>query len=161
MVGMTFSIREARQGDIAAIFGIRTSVRENHLSREALADLGITEATVAEMIESGPCAWVAVETGMAGATDGRACAGEVSGFSMIDAAEGTLFALFVLPSHEGRGLGRTLLRQAEEQLFTRHDRITLETGATTRAAEFYRRNGWGAEQDLGRGDIRLEKRRGA
>ena len=35
-------IRIAGQSDIKAIFDIRTSVRENHLSHDQLAEMGIT-----------------------------------------------------------------------------------------------------------------------
>lgn len=99
------------------------------------------------MIAAEPCAWVAVESEM------------VVGFSMIDQEEGSLFAAFVLPSHEGRGVGRSLVNEAEKHLFARHGVCWLETGSKTRAADFYRRLGWSNEQDAGNGDIRLEKPR--
>ena len=142
------TIRPATPRDVAGIFHVRTSVRENVLSRTELAQMGITEAAITELITDGPCAWVAV--------DGD----EVVGFSMIDAQEGSLFAAFVLPSHEGRGLGRRLVDAAEGQLFRDHAVAWLETGAATRAAGFYRKLGWGNECDVGNGDIRLEKQRG-
>ncbi len=92
---MKTKIRPANPADVPALFHIRTSVRENHLSREQLAGLGITEASIAEMISAAPCAWVAVS------------GDEVVGFSMIDIAEGSLFAAFILPSHEGMGIGQS------------------------------------------------------
>jgi GNAT superfamily N-acetyltransferase len=99
-------IRIATDADIPAIFDVRTSVRENHLSLDALADLGITPASVAEMLRSTMRAWVAEDDG-----------GEVVAFAMADAAEATVFAIFVRPDHEGRGLGRRLMREAESWLF--------------------------------------------
>ncbi len=140
-------IRLARQSDLADIFHVRTSVGENHLSVEQLAQMGITEQAVSEMIGASPCAWVAV-------VDGR-----VVGFSMIDIEDASLFAAFVLPAYEGRGLGKGLVQAAEEKLFESHAEIWLETGRETRAAGFYRSLGWGNEQDIGRMDIRLIKRR--
>lgn len=144
---MNIQIRPAETADVASIFAVRTSVKENALSVADLADMGITPESVAAMIAAEPCAWVAVESET------------VIGFSMIDQEEGSLFAAFVLPSHEGRGVGRSLVNEAERHLFARHSTCWLETGGTTRAAGFYRRLGWLNEQDAGNGDIRLEKRR--
>lgn len=144
---MQIQIRPAETRDVPGIFHVRTAVTENALSKGELAALGITEASVTRMIESTPCAWVAVQ------------GGEIVGFSMIAVEEGALFAAFVLPSHEGRGIGRRLVRAAEQALFARHAVAWLETGKETRAAGFYRRLGWGNERDVGAGDIRLEKRR--
>lgn len=140
-------IRKAEPSDVAGIFHVRTSVNENLLSVDELTAMGITRDTIATMIEDGTCAWVA--------TEGEA----VVGFSMIDPDEGSLFAAFVLPSHEGAGLGRKLVSEAEKQLFEHHAVAWLETGKATRAAGFYRRLGWGNERDIGGGDIRLEKKR--
>lgn len=149
---MTIKIRPATTDDIAGIFHVRTHVRENHMSRDELTRAGITEVAVAGMIASQPCAWVAVT--------GDAVTGDaVMGFSMVDLDEGSLFAAFVLPESEGQGIGRELVLLAEDALFARHPAAWLETGAATRAAGFYRALGWGNEQDIGGGDIRLEKRR--
>lgn len=144
---MRIQIRPAETRHVGDIFQVRTSVNENVLSHTELAEMGITEASIAAMIESDTCAWVAAE------------GDSIVGFSMIDADEGSLFAAFVLPSHEGLGAGRLLVEAAEEQLFSHHAVGWLETGKVTRAAAFYRRLGWGNEQEVGGGDIRLEKRR--
>lgn len=143
---MSIQIRTADTSDVAGIFHVRTSVNENILSMDELSNMGITETSITKMIASDQCAWVAVQDG------------EVIGFSMIDVDEGSLFAAFVLPSHEGRGVGRGLVEAAEVALFARHAVCWLETGSTTRAAGFYRRLGWTYVQDIGNGDIRLEKR---
>ena len=142
---MRIEIRAAETGDVGGIFHVRTSVNENVLSRAELAERGITQTSIATMIESDPCAWVAAE----GDT--------IVGFSMIDVKEGSLFAAFVLPSHEGLGVGRRLVEAAEEQLFSYHKVVWMETGKATRAAGFYRRLGWGHDREVGDGDIRLEK----
>lgn len=144
---MNIEIRPALPSDVTAIFHVRTAVTENALTMAELTKMGITAQSVTDMIAAGPCAWVAV------GGDG------VIGFAMIDAVEGALFAAFVLPSHEGRGIGRRLVELAERQLFERHPLCWLETGKATRAAGFYSRLGWSNQQDLGNGDIRLEKRR--
>lgn len=50
-------IRVAQLEDIETLFEIRTSVKENHQSREEIAALGITPATVAEMLQNDYRAW--------------------------------------------------------------------------------------------------------
>lgn len=144
---MTAQIRPALVSDVPDLFAVRTSVSENHLSIEQLAQMGITEEAVAGMIASSPCAWVAI-------VDDR-----LVGFSMIDMDEASLFAAFVFPTHEGRGLGRKLVLAAEEKLFERHEEIWLETGKNTRALGFYHRLGWGNATDAEHGQFRLTKTR--
>ena len=140
-------IRSAEPRDVEGIFQVRTSVTENTLTAAQLAAFGITKASITEMILSAPCAWVAVD------------AEKVVGFSMIDVDEGSLFAAFVLPSYEGKGLGRKLVQAAEDALFERHQTAWLKTGKTTRAAGFYRHLGWVNETDVDGVEIRLEKSR--
>lgn len=52
-------IREAQVEDVETLFDIRTSVIENHQSREDLVNLGITPETVAEMLLTDCRAWIA------------------------------------------------------------------------------------------------------
>lgn len=144
---MTWTIRCAETTNVDAIFDVRTSVTENILDRAQLTRMGITTDSIAQMIRHAPCAWVAVD------------AGTVVGFSMIDLSAGSLFAAFVLPAHQGRGIGKALVQAAESALFHRHEVVWLETGKTTRAAEFYRSLGWGNATDITDRDIRLEKPR--
>ncbi len=141
-------IRAAEPRDVDGIFRVRVSVRENRLSMEELAAMGITPGAVARMIAAGDRAWVA-ETG-----------DRIAGFSMIDPEAGTLFAAFVLPAHEGMGIGRRLVAAAEVRLFASHEIAWLETGRGTRAEGFYARLGWRHWRDPGGGDVRMEKRRG-
>jgi GNAT superfamily N-acetyltransferase len=126
-------IREAQLEDIETLFNIRTSVIENHQSREELATLGITPETVAEMLQTDCRAWIAE-------IDEQPIA-----FSMANAAEKTIFAMFVLPSFEGRGAGRALLQQAEQWLWSQGvEEIWLLTGndSNLRAYGFYLHLGW-------------------
>ncbi|MFX4314114.1 N-acetyltransferase, partial [Enterobacter sp. 63] len=48
---MTITTRTAQPSDVDSIFDVRTSVTENHLSREEMRLIGITESAVADMIE--------------------------------------------------------------------------------------------------------------
>lgn len=126
---------------------VRTSVKENHLSVEQMAEMGITEASTAEMILASPCCWVA-------AIDKK-----IVGFSMVDNDAGSLFAAFVLPEYEGHGIGTQLVKIAEDQLFGQHSVAWLETTQSSRAAGFYRKLGWSNEKLVGPDYVRLEKRR--
>lgn len=144
---MNISTRLALSSDIKGIFDVRTSVKENHLSREEMEQMGITEKIVIEMIEKSRCAWVAEDDG------------KVIGFSMILPYEACLFAAFVLPEYEGGGVGRSLVGLAEQELFKHHDAAWLETDKNSRAAEFYRRLGWIEKENVNESDIRLEKLR--
>jgi len=144
---MAIQIRDALPSDVKGIFDVRITVKENALTRAELEALGITEESVEAMIVASRCAWVA--------TDGEA----IVGFTMVVHEEGYLFAAFVLPEYEGRGIGKQLVLAAEKALFVTNAVIWLETGKTTRAAEFYRRLGWGKETAIGENDIRLEKSR--
>jgi GNAT superfamily N-acetyltransferase len=143
----TLTIRPANAADTPGLFEVRTSVVENALSRDELAALGITEISIADMIAQAPCAWGANE-------DGR-----IVGFSIVNLDDGALFATFVLPTNEGRGIGRRLVQPAGKALFEQHAVAWLETGEANRAAGFYRRLGWGNEHDIGGGDVRMEKLR--
>ena len=129
------------------MFHVRISVIENHLSREEMQRIGITENVVADLIEKSCCAWVA--------TDNE----KIIGFSMILPDEGCLFAAFVLPEYEGRGIGRWLVEIAEKELFRHHEIAWLETDKQSRAAKFYIQLGWGNKIDINDTDIRLEKHR--
>lgn len=138
--------RMATAADIPALFRIRIAVRENAMSRAGLAAAGVTPRSVERLLADGGAAWIAEENDRA------------LGFSMADAARGTVFALFVLPGHEGRGIGRALLRLAEGWLAAQGwRRAWLLTGAARglRAPGFYRRMGWRARGGAPRGERRF------
>ncbi|EDW4455564.1 GNAT family N-acetyltransferase [Salmonella enterica subsp. enterica] len=144
---MGIYIRQALITDVDSIFEIRTSVTENHLSREEMRQMGITERSVADMIQKSTCAWVAM--------DGV----KAVGFTMVLHDKGCLFAAFVFPEYEGKGIGRELLMRAEEELFKHHEVIWLETDINSRAARIYKHLGWGNKTDIDENHIRLEKKR--
>src|SRR4051794_3146397 len=93
-------IRRATAADLSRIFAIRHSVRENQLSDPSR----VTEADARWFIDHGAL-WVWQEAD-----------GEVTGFGAGDPRDGSIWALFVMPGHEGKGLGRALLRRACEAL---------------------------------------------
>ena len=139
-------IRAATVSDVSGMLKVRTSVGENIMAAEELQAAGITPHTIAQAVRCAPCAWVAV------ADD------EVIGFSMVDLDSACLFALFVLPQHEGMGIGTELTHACEQALFQHHSVAWLETARDSRAARLYRHLSWGNEIAIGGGDIRLEKR---
>lgn len=79
--------------------------------------------------------------------DGRGwlceCEGQVLGFSILNLSNHSVWALFVDPEHEQRGIGKQLLallvQWAKEQGIAR---IKLSTGTDTRAERFYQKQGW-------------------
>lgn len=78
---------------------------------------------------------------------------------MIIPEEASLFAAFILPEYEGKGVGKKLIDGAEQALFKQHQTIWLKTGKKNRAAGLYRHLGWGNESDIGDEDLRMEKMR--
>ena len=141
-------VREARGTDMPGISRVRTSVVENLLTREQLDQRGITEASVAASFLADSKGWVALS------------GDEVVAFSIADRASRSIFALFVLPQFEGRGLGSRLLDLALDWLWANGaDLVWLTTGPGTRAARFYERRGWVATGTTATGDVRYELRR--
>jgi GNAT superfamily N-acetyltransferase len=125
-------IRPGRASDMADITHVRTSVAENHLSVAQMAELGITPESIIAEMESGDLGcWVAEDVG------------RVIAFSMADRRDASIFALFVLPDHEGRGHGTRLLDACERWLRAQgHRSASLTTGRGTKAHDFYLRRGW-------------------
>jgi GNAT superfamily N-acetyltransferase len=137
--------RIVRTEDVPSIMRVRTSVVENHLDRENLAALGITEQSLAHMMDTGSHGSWCVEH-----------LGEVVAFAMTDRSEGLVEALFVLPRHEGRRLGSRLLDDAVRDLL-HHGFASprLYTGSDTRAYAFYLTRGWRPTGRQKRSDIEL------
>lgn len=137
-------IRLATEADVETLFAIRTDVRENNMTPQALADVGVTPESVAQMLRTDSRAWLADREGQPAA------------FAMADASRGTVFALFIRRGFEERGLGRALLSEAAEWLFARGwEEIWLTTGADAPGANaFYRRVGWHEAGVAENGEIR-------
>jgi GNAT superfamily N-acetyltransferase len=143
-------IRVAQLDDIETLFHIRTRVTENYQSREELADLGVTPAAIAILLQ----------------TDGRAWIAEIDqqpvGFSIVNAAENTIFGLFVLPDFEGRGVGRSLMQHAENWLWLQNSNeiwLLTENNPNLRAYGFYQHLGWLPDEVQPDGQIKFIKQR--
>jgi len=128
----TATFRRARSNDAAELFRVRTSVRENHQSEGELATQGVTRESMARMLASDDaCGWCAE------LTEG------IVAFAIARRSERDIFALFVEPGCEGRGLGSTLLNLAVEWLSASgSERLRLTTGRGTPAQSFYLNRGW-------------------
>jgi ribosomal protein S18 acetylase RimI-like enzyme len=126
-------LREIASEDVPALFEVRVATRENAYTREELAALGITEASVRERLRTTHGGWLC-EMG-----------GKVVGFSMADSTTGELWVIAVLPEFEGRGIGSRLLRMAEEWLWGRgleESWLTTSVDISLRAYGFYKKQGW-------------------
>jgi len=119
-------IRRATQGDVIRIFEIRNTVHENKLDDPARVTVEDVRSFIAD-------------TGMFVWED----AGQVVGFSAADPRDGSIWALFVDPAHERRGIGRALFERACAVLWQAgYTRLWLTTDRGTRAETFYRAAGW-------------------
>lgn len=145
------AIRPATEADVETLFRIRTDVRENNMTLDALAAVGVTPESIVRMLRTDSHAWLAEWEGHPAA------------FAMADAARGTVFALFVQRGYEERGMGRALLAEAAAWLFARGwDQVWLTTGADAPGANaFYRRVGWREDGTAENGEIRYTLRRGS
>jgi GNAT superfamily N-acetyltransferase len=106
---------------------IRLAVTENILRDPTRITVGMYE----DYLERLGRGWVAES------------AGEIVAFCYADKIDASIWALFVRPGHEGRGLGKALLKLAADWLFEAgHERVHLTTGVDTRADRFYAAQGW-------------------
>jgi ribosomal protein S18 acetylase RimI-like enzyme len=134
-------IRKATIEDQQRITEVRNAVRENQLSPANIPKV----ADVSRWIFENGAFWVWEQHGA------------VQGFSAADPRDGTIFALFVHPDYESRGIGPALLSLACEDLRRAGRTVAkLTTAPGSRAERFYRRNGW---TDIGRekGEIVFER----
>ena len=124
-------IREAVTADIPALFEIRTAVSENAMTEADLTASGITPERSAELLRTDARCWVA-EAGS-----------RIVGFCIANSNTRSIWALFILPSYEGRGIGRRLTETVVDWLWQNGaEEIWLETETNTRAEGFYEHLGW-------------------
>jgi RimJ/RimL family protein N-acetyltransferase/N-acetylglutamate synthase-like GNAT family acetyltransferase len=136
------AIRPAAPADLPRIFEIRFAVRENRLETPGL----VTEADCLAAIARGTF-WVW--------EDARGVQGFASGAPTDDAQ---VWALFVDPAAEARGVGGALLARLTDELWARgHRRLRLDTGSGTRAERVYRAAGWTEVGRTARGDVVFER----
>lgn len=121
------SIRRAETSDVSAINHLRLQVKENQLSDPNRITEDMTRAAITEIGRG----WVYEE-------DNR-----LLGFSIANQDDSEIWALFVLPGHEGKGIGQSLISEAVTWLWSLGKQtVFLSTDPNTRAEQFYLRNGW-------------------
>jgi len=120
------TLRQAVPADWPAVMALRLSVTENRLSDPSK----VTQAMYDAYVTTTGRGWVA-ESG-----------GRIDGFC-IAGRDGLVWALFVRPGCEGRGVGRLLMDECIAWLASLGlAEAQLETDLGTRAERFYRRFGW-------------------
>lgn len=118
--------REAAIEDIHQIQIVRNAVKENMLSNPAL-------------VTNKDC-----EVFMFGRGKGWVCEVDntIVGFAIADLADSNIWALFVNPDHDKKGIGRTLHTMMLDWYFSKQDYVWLGTAPGTRAELFYEKSGW-------------------
>jgi len=133
--------REAVIADIAQIQIVRHAVKENVLSNPAL----VTDEDCKEFISERGKGWVCEIDD------------EIVGFAIADLKEDNIWALFITPAHEGRGIGKKLQQLMLDWYFKQgKSSVWLGTAPNTRAALFYHKTGWVETGIRKNGEIKFE-----
>ena len=148
-LSMQLKFRRATPDDIRTCLILRGKTRENVVSVERLAAMGITEESWSEDVRTG-------------ALPGYVCNNDQSivGYCFGDKASGEILVLALLPAFEARGIGGCLLGLVVKHLSDAgHTRLFLgsATDSEVRSYGFYRHLGWTSTGALDRaGDEILE-----
>jgi GNAT superfamily N-acetyltransferase len=133
--------REAAVADIKGIFVVRYSVKENMLSETDLVDENVCESYLTERGKGWVCE----------------IDGEIVGFAIADLKDNNIWALFLKPEYEKRGIGRQLHSIMLDWYFSQTPKtVWLGTNPNTRAELFYRKAGWKETGTHGDGEIKFE-----
>lgn len=133
--------REAQVTDILQIQVVRNAVKENRLSDPALVS---DEDCENYLLHRGK-GWVCEKDD------------KIVGFAIVDLFDHNVWALFVHPEFENKGIGKKLHDIMLDWYFTKTDlTIWLGTAPNTRAEKFYRKAGWKEAGTHGKGEIKFE-----
>jgi GNAT superfamily N-acetyltransferase len=133
--------REATVKDIPQIQIVRNSVKENQLSNPAL----ITDKDCEEYINVRGKGWVCEADNL------------IVGFAIADLKDHNIWALFIHPEFEGKGIGKKLHQLMLNWYFNQTQKtVWLSTAPGTRAEKFYKRNGWKMVGTYGKGETKFE-----
>lgn len=139
---MNTKLRQATVADIEAMHRVRLSVHENRLAST------ITGADYEEHLVRVGRGWVIEEDGV------------IVAIAAANAQTGNIWALFVHPQFERRGLGRQLHDTMVQWLWAAGlKRLRLTTVPATRAQFFYEAAGWIPVGRTEHGELRFEMRR--
>lgn len=135
------NFREATVQDIRQIQLVRNSVHENKLSDPAL----VTDEDCKLYITARGKGWVCEINSV------------IVGFAIVDLQGNNIWALFLKPEHERKGIGKRLHDMMLDWYFNEtNTKLWLGTEPNTRAEKFYRRAGWKANGLRGNGEIKFE-----
>lgn len=136
--------REAVAADIPKIQVVRNSVTENTLSDPGL----VTDNHCEEFLLVRGKGWVCeIEN-------------QIIGFAIVDLRENNVWALFLKPEFEGKGIGTQLQNRMLDWYFTKsNNTIWLGTSPGTRAEKFYTKSGWVRNGRHGSNEVKFEMTR--
>lgn len=134
-------IREATVADIRQIQVVRNSVKENMLSNPAL----VSDQDCENFLTKRGKGWVSEIDGT------------IVGFSIVDMEDHNVWALFLDPVFEKRGIGQQLHNVMLDWYFEQTQQpLWLGTAPGTRAEAFYRKAGWEEAGMHGKNEIKFE-----
>ena len=121
------NFRQAIPEDIPQIQIVRNSVKENQLSNPNLIPDDLVEEFITKRGKGFVCE-----------IDDK-----IVGFSIVDFVENNVWALFLLPEFEGKGIGKKLHQLMLDEYFSKtKETIWLSTEANSRAETFYKKQVW-------------------
>lgn len=133
--------REAGMEDISQIQIVRHAVKENILSDPSL----VTDQDCLDYLTVRGKGWVCEIDN------------QIVGFAIADLQDNNIWALFLKPEFEKRGIGRQLHDMMLDWYFSQKtDTVWLSTTPGTRADQFYRKSGWTETGKYGTDQIRFE-----
>ena len=133
--------REALITDIPQIQIVRNEVKENVLSDPSL----VPDKDVEDYITRRGKGWVCE-------TDNR-----IVGFAIADLQDNNIWALFIQPEYEGKGIGKKLHDDMLDWYFNQNkETVWLGTSPGTRAEAFYRKAGWKETGTHGKEELKFE-----
>lgn len=133
--------REAKIDDIQQIQIVRNAVKENTLSNPNL----VTDEDCRIFLTERGKGWVCEINN------------QIIGFSIADLKGRNIWALFVHPTFEKKGIGRQLHDMMLDWYFSQtKEKVWLGTDPNTRAAAFYKNAGWKEVGIHGKGEIKFE-----
>lgn len=134
-------IREANIEDIKQIQHVRNSVTENTLSNPNV----VADEDCEEFITIRGKGWVCEINK------------QIIGFAIADLKESNIWALFLDPKFERRGISQKLHQTMLDWYFTQTKvTVWLGTASNTRAEKFYRKAGWKEVGTHGPKEIKFE-----
>ena len=133
--------RQAQIEDIKQIQIVRNSVKENTLSNPLL----VSEKDYQEFLTERGKGWVCeIEN-------------QIIGFAIVDLRDNNIWALFLNPEFEGKGIGTKLQNIMLNWYFENgKENVWLGTSPNTRAEKFYTESGWVKNGMHGSKEIKFE-----